>query len=105
MTVLEFATKTANRMQNEFDFNMAAILKWFDAFKDGDKVAVFVSTNNNSQDAEFYCNAPNYNVALQDIISETPFGLELKNVAIDEFQVSDEHSTNYYRKWYLVKLG
>jgi undecaprenyl pyrophosphate synthase len=37
MTVLEFATKTANRMQNEFDFNMAAILKWFDAFKDGDK--------------------------------------------------------------------
>jgi hypothetical protein len=28
----------------------------------------------------------------KDIISETPFGLELKNVAIDEFQVSDEHS-------------
>lgn len=102
MNVLEFATKSANNMQNEFDFNMAAILKWFDKFKDGDKVAVFYSMDNVSQNAEFYCNAPNYQTALQDIISETPFGCELRNVAIDEFVVDD---VSYYRKWYLVKLG
>lgn len=103
MSVLEFATNAANKLQNSENFPMAAILKWFESFKDGDKFGVFYSDSNIRENAEFYCNAPDYQTAIKDIIAEMPFATKLVNSDINEFVVKSADS-DYYRKWYIVHL-
>lgn len=103
MTVLEFANSVAIRLQQNEDFPMSAILNWFNTFKDGDKFGVFYSDLNMRESARFYCNAPDYQTAIKDIIAEMPFATELVNADINEFVVKDANS-DYYRKWYIVKF-
>lgn len=106
MTTLEFAAKAANKLQICEEFPMAAILKWFDSFKDGDKFGVFYSDSNIRENAEFYCNAPDYQTAIKDIIAEMPFAAKLSNPNPNEFVVYSGNSgyADYYRKWYVIEL-
>lgn len=103
MTVLEFANSVANKLQQNEEFPMSAILSWFNAFKDGDKFGVFYSDQNMRESAVFYTNAPDYQTAIKDIIAEMPFSAKLENPYPNEFVVKLADS-DYYRKWYVIEF-
>ena len=104
MNLWEFANSVANKLQQEQEFPMSAILSWFDAFKDGDKFGVFYSDTNMRESAVFYTNAPDYQTAIKDIIADMPFGAEMPNHDSNEFAVTADGMNGYYRKWYIVKF-
>lgn len=116
MNAIDKATRIANKLQNDEDLPMNAILEWFNDYKPfgdiekkrkADQFALFYSDSPASNSWTFYCNAPDYQTVLRDMLAEIPSNVELQNKEANTFvagKFDPAIRNSYWREWRIVKL-